>query len=606
MNTKLIATLACGAALALGACSGNDATAPATPDTPGPGTTDPGADGRTDAEKDFDNALDEAVDGLAEARSRVTRAANTARAANTDEARSAAQAEIDEARKALTGAVAAARALAAPSGDYERIGKAAIQVDNAAAAETEDLAKLQAAEGRTGWSALLTQIPWEIPRTVVSADRNSRRNADGTDAATLLTAESLPPVMHEDGKIVMAEGMVSSGDQLRMRGRSAIQGNRTDAGPVSNSRTFLYSSGSRFVTVQALDPAGGGNNPSAQATVAGLKITQNGLVVDIGGKGATGIDFRLASFFTSAYVALDGSNGGYDLTLHFGRPDASPEGSPEHYWTGALMPSKEHLEAHGSLLKDGERPIPIGTYAIRLSNAVVDTNLEDPDDPAESAKDDEYFYLSHAAYGHMEFVTGDLGSGIPPAHRSFPFHVGYDAFADKAGMKTTDVAEADEITSGTFKGRTMAAQFPVPEQNITAPAFLALTADDYYRLQGDIELTATISGAAASNKISGRIMNLEQWDRTNGYWEDYPTISDYLTLMETNIGPSGSFAGVIDTSSLPTFAEGGYDGNFYGPRSGLEAAGIWYLQDGVRGATNVRNLSILGSFGAVLLPDDGS
>ena len=57
---------------------------------------------------------------------------------------------------------------------------------------------------------------------------------------------------------------------------------------------------------------------------------------------------------------------------------------------------------------------------------------------------------------------------------------------------------------------------------------------------------------------------------------------------------------------MPTFAEGGYRGNFYGPLVGLEAAGIWYLQDGDNNVTPARNLSIVGSFGAALVREDGS
>lgn len=597
MNMKLIAALGCVAALALGACSGGGA--PAT--TPDP--TDPGTDARTDAEKAFDTALAEAVDDLAEARNRVTRAVNAAQTANTDEARSAAQTEIDGARKALTDALAAARALAAPSGDYDRIGKAAIQVDSAAAAEAEDLAKLRAAEGSTGWSALLTPVPREIPRTVVAATRNSRRNADGTDAATLLTAEGLPAVMYEDGKIVMAAGSASSGDRLRMRGIPVIRG----APPNPSDQRFLLLSSPPHPSLpdEFLDPAGGGNNGGEPDTVAGLKITQAGLVVDIGGKGAAGVDFRLVSLFSSAFVTADGSNGGYDLILNFGRPAMSPEGNAEHYWTAALMPSKEHLEAHGSLLKDGERPIPIGTYTMRLSNhAGLDRNLEDPDRPEPYTTDDVNHYLSYAAYGHMEFVT-NLGSGVVPMHRPFPFHVGYDAFKDATGMKTTDVADADKITNGKFKGRTLASQFSVADAGSTLGSYPVLNGANYLRLRGDVELTATISGTAADNKISGKIMNLESWD-VNGHWEGYDAISDDLTLQESDISPSGSYAGVIGTASLPAFAEGGYKGNFYGPLASLEAGGIWYLQDGDTVDAAARNLSIMGSFGAALVREDGT
>ena len=354
-----------------------------------------------------------------------------------------------------------------------------------------------------------------------------------------------------------------------------------------------------------MDPPGGGNNGTEPRLVAGLRITPSGLVVDMGGKGAAGIDLRLPSAWAGySWVLRDGSNGGYDLTLDFGRPAASPEGNAEHYWNAALMPSPEHLEDHGSVFKDGERVLPVGAYALRLSNhAGLDTNLEDPDDPAASAEDDVNHYLSYAAYGHMEFRYSLGGATTIPSQRTFPFHVGYDAFKDEAGMRTTDIADADKIAKGKFKGRTLASQVSFPLTGILGnyPGF---TGAYYLRLRGDVELTATISGTAGDNKISGKIKNLESWD-AKGFWEDYARIADDLDLQETAITAAGSFAGVVGTASFAEFAEGGYKGNFYGPPASLEAAGIWYLQDGVAANTGPQNLSIVGSFGAALVRDDG-
>ena len=601
MDTKLIAALACGAALALGACSGGN---PATPAAPDPATTDPDADGRTAAERAFDDALAEAQRDLAAARELVETAEGLAMAADTDGKRTAAQTAIDAARDALTAAVTAAKALAAPSGDFGRIGRAAILVDDAEAAQADDETKLRAAEGSTGWagsSALVIGKELLRPAPAVDAVRRLRRNADGTDAATLLTAAKVPAVMYDayENQIVMAEGLGSSGDRLRMRGAPVVAAAPTPETPFDYRQFLLV--GPYLAPHPFLDPHGGGNNGAESKLVAGLRITPSGLVVDIGGKGAPGIDLRLPGFFTTAWVQPDGSNGGYDLTLDFGRPSASPEGNAEHYWTAALMPSPEHLEEQGALFRDGERTVPVGAYAMRLSNhAGLDRNLEDPDDPAASAEDDVNHYLSYAAYGHMEF-RHSLDNQTLRSQRTFPFHVGYDAFKDEAGKKTTDIAER---IKGTFKGRTMASQIPVPVMG--GGTRLLFTGDYYLRLRGDVELTATISGTAADNKISGKIMNLESWDG-NGFWKNYAAITGDLALQETAIGAAGSFAGVVDTASLPAFAEGGYKGNFYGPPASLEAAGIWYLQDGVNDAANTeaRNLSIVGSFGAALVRDDG-
>ena len=175
---------------------------------------DPAApDDRTAAEKAFDDALDKAKKALADARALVTAAEARAAAARTgtDADRTAAQTDIDAARTALAAAVTAAKALSAPAGDYDRIGAAAIQVDDAEAAEDEDEAKLRRAEGSTGWAgaALLSRA---IPRTEVGVVRTARKTVDdtnyaddGNDLAAALTVAKLSPVMYEAGKIVMAE-----------------------------------------------------------------------------------------------------------------------------------------------------------------------------------------------------------------------------------------------------------------------------------------------------------------------------------------------------------------------------------------------------------------
>ena len=210
MDAKLIAALACAAALAFGACSGGNPATPAAPDpkTAGPETTetenpDPVADGRTEAET-FDNAHDKAEADLAAARSMVTAAAATS-------------AGIADARKALTDALAAARELEAPPDDSERTARAARLALKADAAEAEDLPRLRTAESRAGWSGASALVIGRETLRPVPADRKRRRNADGADAATLLTEENIPAVAYEDGKVVMSPGRASSGDRLRMR-----------------------------------------------------------------------------------------------------------------------------------------------------------------------------------------------------------------------------------------------------------------------------------------------------------------------------------------------------------------------------------------------------
>ena len=625
MDTQLTAALACAAALSLGACAGGNPSAPSAPETemagpetaetetvetetPDPGTgvpesADPPEDGRTEAER-FDDELAEAEADLAAARNRVPAAA--AAAAGTGGDRTRALADIAAARKALTDALAAARALRAPPDDSGRIARAARLALKAGAAEAEDLPRLRAAASSAGWagsSALVIGRENLRPVPEIDVVRNRRRNADGTDKATLLTEDEIPAVPYDEGKVVMSPGLASSGDRLRMRGIPVASVWRAQSG---NERRFLLLGTIVDSPRQPLDPVGGGNDGVEPKLVAGLRITPGGLVVDMGGQGAEGLDFRLPEVFatTVRFVVADGSNGGYDLKLTFGPPAASPEGNAEHYWTAALMPNSELAAAIGSSrLRDGQE---LGTYTMRLSNHVgLDRNLEYPDDPAAYTRDDVNRYLSHAAYGHMEFVHSFL-TGIIPGRRTFPFHAGYDAFKDDAGMRTMDVSDADRIAGGTFKGRTLASQFGVTSVNGIISNYPQLSGANYLRLRGDVTLTATISGTAADNRISGKIENLESFSSGEGIWEDYARISGALTLQATGIDASGEFKGVVDTASLPAFAEGGYKGNFYGPLADLEAAGIWYLQDGDAANTAARNLSIVGSFGAALVREDGS
>ena len=600
MNTKLIAALACGAALALGACAGGNPAAPAGPAAPGPADPmDPAApDDRTAAEKDFDDALDKAKKALADARALVTAAEARAAAARTgtDADRTAAQTDIDAARTALAAAVTAAKALSAPAGDFGRIGAAAIQVDDAEAAEDEDEAKLRRAEGSTGWAgtALLSRA---IPRTEVGVVRTARKTVDdtnyaddGNDLAAALTVAKLSPVMYEAGKIVMRNGSGSSGDRLRMRGFPMRWG---------ASGGGLQDTGDTAITLATDD--------YFDETFAGLTITPAGLAIDLGDAGANpGPDLKIDPDEAIAATTVNRN----DLALTFGRPSASPTGNAEHYWAAALMPTAAQVDA-ASVLKEGTgtdaQTLPVGTYYLRLSNhAGVDTNLEDPDDPVTSARDDVNSYLSYAAYGLFDFVAGStLTANDADRPRIFPFAAGYDAFKNADNMKVTDVAEADEITSGKFKGRTIAeelARSSSASEVLTPPSASGSTAR---MLRGDIELTATISGTAGDNTITGTITNFEAWD-TKGYWENY----DHFTtaaLASGSIGADGSFSGVVtdpDGGSGTIFANGFYKGSFYGPLSGLEAAGTWFVPSTALDTT--ADLSIVGSFGAALVREDGS
>lgn len=584
MNTRWIVAIACGAAFALAGCSSNNEAATERDEPPStlPDTdTDPPPDGNTDAEGDaFDEALASARKTLEEARQDVKDAETAATTAATAEARTAAQTDIADARKALDDAVKAAQALEAPSDDDRRLGLAHLHVNKATEAQEEDLVKLKTAEDRLGiWSAGTTRVQASSQQPL-SVVRNWRQTNAAADSPTLLKADDLPAVMYADGKIVIAQGRASSGDRLRMRGIpvSWLEGGSTRRGFIQYPSRY--------------DVDGDDDESNPLRTVAGLKITNAGLVVDIGGKGAFGADFIEELSDTRANVLANTENA-YDLTLSFGRPMASPLGSAEYYWEAPLMPTVD--QRGDSRVKDGERILPVGTYFVRLSNHLGLNKGTEYADGRSFPDDDTNSYLSYAAYGFFDFASRLPNTVDSYVDRIFPFHVGYDAFSGASGRKVTDVADAEKITEGTFRGRTIASELTLGDRfGLKLPR----DSNNSTRLQGDIELTATISGTSSDNAITGAITNLESWDNVNGQWQDFSWITEGVTLSGGTILDSGSFSGTVEAPTT-NYNDGEFRGNFYGPISGLEAAGIWYLQTVNTGS--IRR-PIVGSFGAKHVP----
>ena len=420
--------------------------------------------------------------------------------------------------------------------------------------------------------------------TVVAAVRDERKEIDddnyrndGDDLDTALTSDDLEPVMWEEGKILMRPGQGGNPDRDRLRMRNLLF-------RFGDSTTGEFDD-------EYFDPISGVDDAYFDNFLGGLTITPSGLAVKftvLDGYG--GADLRIDADTALGYGA--GQNQ-YDLDLAFGRPSASPTGNAEHYWTAALMPTDDQVD-NAAVLKESGNTLPIGTYHVRLSNhAGVDTNLEpvDPNDPPHP-RDDTNFYLSYAAYGLFDFV--EIGVTNIDTSRMVPFAVGYDAFKDADGMKVTDVADTDKITSGKFKGRTIAEELVLPYAGYRL--LLGRT------LRGEIELTATISGTAADNSVSGTISKLQQWD-TKGHWEDYEHFQTVTLGSSGDIAADGSFNGAIadPDDSNARFVDGFYKGRFYGPLSGLEAAGTWAVPAGGGGFQ-----ALIGSFGAALVQEDGT
>ena len=261
-----------------------------------------------------------------------------------------------------------------------------------------------------------------------------------------------------------------------------------------------------------------------------------------------------------------------DLTIDFGKPSPDPDGESGYHWASKIPSSEDQPEPvvadamHRWAKPKVENFVASergageyrGEYRMWLSNhAGLDTGATD----AES--DDSHRYLRYAAYGLFTF-TDYLTSNVRPA-RMQGFHFGYDAFADAAGMRTTDL---DTPITATFAGRASAM--------VMEPHSDRSQVERLIRVRGDITLNATIGGA---NTITGAISNFET--PAGGGWGPYVPLRDEVRLTNGTIAAGGSYEGDADVEggSGHLWDPGKFGGNFYGNRGGpdLETAGWWYL-----------------------------
>ena len=227
---------------------------------------------------------------------------------------------------------------------------------------------------------------------------------------------------------------------------------------------------------------------------------------------------------------------------------------------------------------------------------------------ANDRTDDTARHLSYAAYGLWRFAdamgrqVGIAGApfGYHPTGRFQTMHFGLDAFGAHNPLPTG----AAGALQGAFEGATMGwVVLASARAGRRGGSPTGLT-----RLRGDVALTAHIGTAAGkTNRISGTIDNLEYWDgviwdngnetsEAPGSWNPRRSFHNLvITLAETDIGAQGAFNAATSTTST-TMAGGGssggalqqydhskfwgsgeYEGAFYGPVRGLEAAGTWFL-----------------------------
>ncbi len=255
-----------------------------------------------------------------------------------------------------------------------------------------------------------------------------------------------------------------------------------------------------------------------------------------------------------------------DLTIDFGKPSPDPDGESGYHWASKI-PSSEG------------QPKPVAADAMhRWAKPKVD-NFVDPDRGAGEYRgeyrlwlsnyaglgtDDSHRYLRYAAYGLFTF-TDYLTSNVRPA-RMQGLHFGYDAFADAAGMRTTDL---DTAITATFTGRASGM--------VMEPHSDRSQVERLIRVRGDVTLNATIGGA---NTIIGDISNLQT--PAGGGWGPYAPLTDSVQLTNGTIAADGSYEGAttVDGAASHLWDDGMFGGNFYGNKSGpdLETAGWWYLK----------------------------
>lgn len=632
MRLKILIGAAFGAALMLGACSGNNASGTTGgntgTDTGGNGDNgdngDNGGSDGTEPTAQESEALDAADAKYAEAVAAVaaaTAAINSAETEDTQEARDTARMAIEAARKALDDAVAAAddAVEATEDGSDAAYGRALKAQTLAKSYQTAQVRILDNALTSYAWysGALVrfaianggVEVPRDGANTVEIARTGKTKNTSGTDTTQIANpdafdGDTFKDVMYSDGKLVFSD----SDDEFKVHGN--IVG------------------------------LGSNHSLSDEVMHSGLKLTSDGLVIRVGGtdtaRGATTVfprgdftDMRkdITKHTDNALAPSDpgyvaGANG-WDLAITFDEPlsmsvtggETSWMGNGDFYWRGiAPADAKEQVASTGDHYSANAFNQPagredLGLYEVWLSNHIgVDKGLEPAPGSAlpPRPEDDTQRYLKYAAYGLFVYTadteTFTNGTDNGQMGRVQNMYFGYSAFGSDNGQQTTDINES--ITNAKFVGQTFAIA-------VKGNQFQS-TGIEKIMLRGDVELRVTIPKTTGTGKLSGTLDNFEQWK--DEIWQEYRSGFEVAlndgesTPAPVDIATDGTFEGDTSatvlsggTRAAPTDINGetgSFEGSFYGPRADkddLEAAGSWNVGFGEFGAAQWR---IFGSFGA--------
>ena len=607
MNWKLVAGLACGMALLLGACSSNNASGTTTGGSNDNGGTDGGGgdggdggmggDDNTDgaitaAQQTALNAADRARDDAIKAVEAAAAAAAAAMTADTPDARGEAARLIGLAREAITAAVNAANAaVEATDGGSDTAVGTAIQKQNLVGEDwqTEQGQALDDALALYAWYRAdlvrRTMSNGEVVRprdganmvTVIRTDRTKQDDDDNTVVNTgdnVIKADMFETIMYSANKEVFSV----SGDEFKVEGYVAH----------------------------------GTGWPAFDASLqTGLKITNSGIEIRTGGIRARDqygnydsdhFDMRKKvnrRIVTGGTAVLAHQANAWDLKITFDEPTMTSStgsetnwfGNGDFYWRGIVKADPRQLDSSESdyyvanTFTQPEGHEDLGLYEVWLSNHVgVNRRLEPTADSgpvtcpggmlsSETGNacpdDDVNQYLKYAAYGIFLYSpdpevlgtadaldpdgTPTSGTGVVPENlakvnygRTQSMYFGYAAFEDETGKKTKDIGTA--VTGATFRGQTLARAYwggggPNSADNNPTRARNRF-------LRADVKLTVNIGKEDGSANIKGEVSDFEEWYRAEGRWVAYP--SGFKAFWNED-GTEGGAAADID-------ADGTFDG----------------------------------------------
>ena len=584
VNWRLLAALACSAALLVGACSGGNPSA--GPTGTESRTPDGDSNGGTpdDDNGDDDSGEDDNGDSGSAERDRLRKQAEDAIKLASGVDRAGARTEIENARKAINDAVAEARR------EYDASQASASATPTAQLAAYDRLTRLTALQ-RTQTPLLdraLASLAWYGTRLAryKLADGEALEPNDGANIIKIIRTPRTTATSNTDNT------------QIANTGDDVITANKFNTIRYSAGKGVFGGSGDEFKVDGYVAHAHGRVNFDSSLQT-GLTITNSGLQIRTGGlrTRTTGGDFETDYLDMRKKINVDVgdtfadvANGGnaWDLKITFNEPLTRTYGGQtertnwfgngDFYWRGIARPDSTQLNSNANHVAGTfARPAGeerLGIYEVWLSNSAgVDEVLEPdansgvvtcPDGSLSSANrgacpsDDKYFYLNYAAYGLFVFsgdpralgARGTVGSGTGGVttyesdgttetsdstlqidrntdyyriltSRVQGMHFGYTAFADSDGQRTRDIGTA--ITSGTFEGATLARAFTGTADSASQTVVSPANVANRF-LRGDATLTVNIAkGETGATNLKGELSNFEEWSNLDKAWVAYPT-----------------------------------------------------------------------------------